>query len=367
MEDQMNSSISYEILQCEIASNTTPTLKNPFCRSRFDSWSCWPDTPAGHTAFHSCPEFIVGFDPNRFAHHKCEEDGTWFIHPESNRTWANYTQCVDKDDLTFRQNITLMYTIGYFISLLALSVSLFIFTYFKSLRCARITIHMNLFVAFAINNFLWIIWYNFILNSIEILSNNQWWCIIVHILLYLFLLSTYSWMLCEGLYLHTVLISTFVSETRLVRYMLLLGWGIPTTTLIIYSLARGFYGTTVADTQQCWMDDCSFTRILRIPVVITIILNAIFLFNILRVLLVKLKNGTGNGSGLNASRTSLQALRATVLLVPLLGLNYLLIPFRPETNHPWEHVYEIVSALTSSLQGLCVSVLFCFCNGYYTS
>jgi calcitonin receptor-like len=52
-----------------------------------------------------------------------------------------------------------------------------------------------------------------------------------------------------------------------------------------------------------------------------------------------------------------------MLLVPLLGLNFLLTPFRPETNNPWEYVYEVVSAMTASLQGLCVAILFCFCNG----
>ena len=30
---------------------------------------------------------------------------------------------------------------------------------FRSLKCARITLHMNLFASFAVNNFLWLIWY----------------------------------------------------------------------------------------------------------------------------------------------------------------------------------------------------------------
>jgi len=46
----------------------------------------------------------------------------------------------------------------------------------------------------------------------------------------------------------------------------------------------------------------------------------------------------------------LQALRATLLLVPLLGLHYLLTPFRPEKNHPWEYAYEVISAVTAGLQ-----------------
>lgn len=34
-----------------------------YCHSRFDGWSCWPNTPAGSTANQSCIP-IIGFDPN---------------------------------------------------------------------------------------------------------------------------------------------------------------------------------------------------------------------------------------------------------------------------------------------------------------
>jgi len=54
----------------------------------------------------------------------------------------------------------------------------------------------------------------------------------------------------------------------------------------------------------------------------------------------------------------LQAVRATLLLVPLLGLHYLVTPFRPSENHPWEGVYEVTSAITASFQ---VSFQPCAC------
>jgi len=180
--------------------------------------------------------------------------------------------------------------------------------------------------------------------------------------LYYFLLSNYSWMLCEGLYLHTVLVSAFISEVRLLRCMLLLGWGIPALTITLYTPIRQLSGDTL-ETSECWMNEGRYNIILQIPVCATVFLNVIFLFNILRVLLVKLKRGPHMQGSSGTSRTSLQALRATLLLVPLLGLNFLLTPFRPEPNHSWEHAYEIVSAVTASLQGLCVAILFCFCNG----
>lgn len=65
----------------------------------------------------------------------------------------------------------------------------------------------------------------------------------MHIVLYYFLISNYSWMLCEGVYLHTVLVSAFIMENRLLKYMIGLGWGIPLITIIIYAPARQFLGT----------------------------------------------------------------------------------------------------------------------------
>lgn len=34
-----------------------------------------------------------------FGQKACLPDGSWFKHPDSNKTWSNYTTCVDLDDL----------------------------------------------------------------------------------------------------------------------------------------------------------------------------------------------------------------------------------------------------------------------------
>ncbi|XP_065173874.1 calcitonin gene-related peptide type 1 receptor isoform X2 [Atheta coriaria] len=336
------------------------TTQGLFCPGLFDGWTCWPSTPAGEVASEPCPAFIVGFDPHRSAYKICEENGEWYFHTVFNKTWSNYTTCVNKEDLLFRQMVITVHTVGYSISLVALLTSLMIFGYFKSLRCARITVHMNLFASFAMNNLLWLLWNNLVVYRTEVVSHNPIWCKVLHVVLYFFLLSNYSWMLCEGLYLHTVLVSAFVSETKLLRGMVLLGWGLPVKFIIIYAYQRAFHPLPDSDS-ICWMEEANYNIILLIPVVGTVAFNIIFLCNILRVLYVKLRKQPQAGSG--ASRASLQALRATLLLIPLLGLNYLVTPFRPNQPGAWEFAYEMVSGITSSLQGLCVAILFCFCNG----
>lgn len=50
-------------------------------------------------------------------------------------------------------------------------------------------------------------------------------------------------MLCEGFYLHTVLVSAFISEQRLVRWLMAFGWIAPAIILTSYGVFRGVYGT----------------------------------------------------------------------------------------------------------------------------
>ncbi|KAG0412454.1 hypothetical protein HPB47_010409, partial [Ixodes persulcatus] len=86
-------------------------------------------------------------------------------------------------------------------------------------------------------------------------------------------------------------------------------------------------------------------------------LSFAFLVNIVRVLVTKLRavNSPDNES-------TRKAVRATVILLPLLGLHYVVTPFRPDKGSIFL-AYEIISALVTSLQGLCVALLFCFFNG----
>ncbi|KAK1125963.1 hypothetical protein K0M31_005496 [Melipona bicolor] len=260
----------------------------------------------------------------------------------------------------WQQGISGLYEAGYAISLVALLLSLGILTYFRSLRCARTTLHMNLFASFAVNNALWLVWYRCIVANTDLLLNNGVTCRLLHTILHYFLLTNYAWMLCEGFYLHTLLVSAFTSEHKLVKWLMGLGWPVPAVIVTIYASLR-VTSDDPADTGQCWINEGNYMNVLVYPVCVSTLLNVLFLFNIVRVLLMKLRAGPTIGT--QPSRSMRQAFRATLLLVPLLGLHYLVIPFRPPKNHPWEQFYEVLSAITASFQGLCVAILFCFCNG----
>jgi calcitonin receptor-like len=71
-------------------------------------------------------------------------------------------------------------------------------------------------------------------------SSTQAGCVFLHIILHYFLLTNYAWMLCEGFYLHTVLVAAFVSEQKLVRWLITIGWGAPAIFIVFYSCFRGY-------------------------------------------------------------------------------------------------------------------------------
>ncbi|KAE9523446.1 hypothetical protein AGLY_015998, partial [Aphis glycines] len=144
----------------------------------------------------------------------------------------------------------------------------------------------------------------------------------------------------------------------------------------------------------CWIHESLYSWILSGPVCLSMLANLVFLINIVRLLLVKLharqitmtspkhavpreraqsfslRSFKRNNSSVDSydkapvtsSRTG-KAVRATLILIPLLGLQYIVTPFRPEPGTSWEPVYQVTSAVVASCQGLCVALLFCFFNG----
>ncbi|XP_077512879.1 calcitonin gene-related peptide type 1 receptor-like [Amblyomma americanum] len=319
------------------------------CPKTWDGWSCWNDTLPGSTAYAPCPQFVAGFVSYRQAHKVCTPNGTWFRHPITGNVWSNYTACVDTHDLQYRNLVNSLYVAGYAVSLVALISSLFIFINFRSLRCKRITIHKNLFASFVITNLCWILWYLQVVAGPHVIEKNPLWCQALHVVTQYFLLCNYLWMFCEGLYLHTLLVLAFIAEDKILKWFLLIGWGFPMLPTVSYAVVRGLDPDASV---MCWVEhDIWYTYILSIPVCLSILLSFAFLVNIVRVLVTKLRAVDSPDS-----ENIRKAARATLILLPLLGLHYVVTPFRPERDRIFL-VYEVFSALVTSLQtfdGKCV-------------
>ncbi|KAJ7398254.1 calcitonin receptor like receptor [Pitangus sulphuratus] len=212
----------------------------PYCNRTWDGWLCWSDVAAGTVSVQRCPDYFQDFNPSEKVTKICDPNGNWFRHPESNRTWTNYTQCNSYTHEKVKTALNLYYLaiIGHGLSIASLLISLGIFFYFKSLSCQRITLHKNLFFSFVCNSVVTIISLTAVANNQELVATN--------------------------------------------------------------------------------------------PV------NLFFLLNIVRVLITKLKDTHKAESNLY-----MKAVRATLILVPLLGIEFVLFPWRPEGRIA-EEVYDYV-------------------------
>ncbi|KAM3857097.1 calcitonin gene-related peptide type 1 receptor-like [Diretmus argenteus] len=344
----------YECFQ-RILKDSHQKKTGPVCNRTWDGWLCWDDTEAGFITEQHCPDYFQDFDPKEVASKVCNETGHWGRHPQSNRTWTNYTKCNAHtvQGRTTAMNLFYLVLIGHGLSLTSLFISLAIFFHYQSLSCQRITLHKNLFFSFVLNSIITIIWLTAVANNQELMQSNSVSCKVI-MFIHLYLLScNYFWMLCEGIYLHTLIVVAVFAEKQHLMWYYLLGWGFPLVPALIHAIARRCYYN-----DNCWIrSDTSLLYIIHGPICAALLVNLFFLLNIVRVLITKLKVTHQAESSLY-----MKAVRATLILVPLLGIQFVLIPYKPQERVALE-IFQYVMNILMHYQGLLVATIFCFFNG----
>ncbi|XP_044068840.1 calcitonin gene-related peptide type 1 receptor isoform X2 [Siniperca chuatsi] len=338
----------------KIIHDPSRTEEGTHCNRTWDGWLCWGDSAPG-TVMQMCPAYFLDFDPAEKVTKVCNPDGQWFHHPVSNRVWTNYTQCqaYTKDKLKFTISLYYLAMVGHGLSIVSLIICLIIFSYFKSLSCQRISLHKNMFLSFILNSIVTIMWLSLtMVNNQAMNAGNPVSCKVLAVLTQYTTISNYFWMLCEGIYLHTlIIVAVFVGEQQLFWYYVV-GWGFPVIPAITYAVARGLFFN-----DKCWIS--SHTHLLYIihgPIQAALLVNFFFLLNIVRVLITKLKE-----THCAESTAYMKAVRATLILIPLLGVQYILFPWRPEGRIS-RAIYDLFINICSHFQGLMVAIIFCFCN-----
>ncbi|XP_075897486.1 calcitonin gene-related peptide type 1 receptor-like isoform X2 [Nelusetta ayraudi] len=325
------------------------------CNTTWDGWLCWDQTEAGVTTEQGCPDYFDDFDPNAVASKMCTEEGEWWRHHESNRTWTNFTICKATHNSHHSAALTHFYLvmIGHGLSLVSLLVSLAIFFHFKSLSCQRITLHKNLFMSFVLNSVITVVWLTMVGQKQEHSAVDSASCkLMMFVHLYLFSCN-YFWMLCEGIYLHTLIVVAVFAEKQHLVWYYLLGWGFPLVPAVLHSVARHCYYN-----DRCWVSsDTSLLYIIHGPICAALVVNLFFLLNIVRVLITKLRVTHQAESSLY-----MRAVRATLILIPLLGIQFVLLAYKPHSSRVLE-IYLYIMDILMHYQGFLVSTIFCFFNG----
>lgn len=348
-----------------------PILNNTYCPTVFDKWLCWPSTPPGETKSLKCPT-KPGLVSTENAYKTCLLDGTWEPNLKNNVTsiagYTNYTRCFNPGvpylfEMCERIGTAKCSSIsrvtrylemaGLTISLTSLIISLFIFYQFRILRNNRTTIHKNLFISTLLHIMTRLVLYvdQMFGDSIQKTSvlHEIWASTLEYTRTTMFM-----WMFVEGLYLHNVITVTVFQEHSFMKFYFYLGYGGSAFMSALWIITM-----VILDSDWYYYYLLPYYWILEGPRSTIVIVNLLFLLNIIRVLVVKLRES--HTSEIEQAR---KAVRAAIFLLPLLGIANVIFLFFHQFNEAWKYaLWSYTAYFFASFQGFFVAVLYCFLNG----
>uniref|UniRef100_A0A8C3PYA8 Corticotropin-releasing factor receptor 2 n=1 Tax=Chrysolophus pictus TaxID=9089 RepID=A0A8C3PYA8_CHRPC len=294
-----------------------------YCNATTDQiGTCWPRASAGKLVERPCPEFFNGikYNTTRNAYRECLGNGTW-------ASKINYSQCEpildDKRKYAHHYKIALIINyLGHCISVGALIVAFMLFLCLRSIRCLRNIIHWNLITTFILRNVMWFLLQMIDHNIHESNEVSAWRCTTIKIkpkILNFFVLSMHSCIIVQ-------------LDTPLRRWSNERWWDMKPGKYIDY--------------------------IYQGPVILVLLINFVFLFNIVRILMTKLRASTTS-----ETIQYRKAVKATLVLLPLLGITYMLFFVNPGEDDISQIVFIYFNSFLQSFQGFFVSVFYCFLNG----
>ncbi|XP_049615825.1 corticotropin-releasing factor receptor 1 isoform X3 [Syngnathus scovelli] len=375
-ETQSNGSVA------QSSGSVAPSVADAYCEASLDGiGTCWPRSPAAHVVSRPCPEMFYGvrYNTTNSVYRKCLSNGTWapkgnysmckaILHQEAKKKelmplsgprpkWLTSTPCAcwpfQKKGKMHYQMAVIINFLGHVISMLALLVAFFLFLCLRSIRCLRNIIHWNLISAFILRNATWFVVQ--LTMSPEVHESNVVWCRLVTACFNYFHSTNFFWMFGEGCYLHTAIVLTY-STDKLRKWMFIcIGWCIPFPIIVAWAIGKLYY-----DNEKCWFGKRAgvYTDyIYQGPMILVLVINFIFLFNIVRILMTKLRASTTS-----ETIQYRKAVKATLVLLPLLGITYMLFFVNPGEDEISQLVFIYFNSFLESFQGFFVSVFYCFLN-----
>ncbi|XP_052096079.1 corticotropin-releasing factor receptor 2-like isoform X2 [Mytilus californianus] len=335
-----------------------------YCNSEFDELICWHAALANSTISMRCP-IPVDLPDYAVAYKTCYADGNWsrtdynacfpFI-PTDNPISGRHPP-PDEYESHIARIMTDIYFVFSIISLLFLLISIFIFIYFRSLHCHRITIHIHMFISFVIKFVIIIVMVEpgVTKRSSGTYKDIEWLCKTLIALREYGNTSNMYWMFVEGMYLHNQIAAAVFSTEAPFKLFCFIGWGVPGIIVLAWSIIM-----QCTSDKPCWnyYSQSDWIYLVLVPFLVVIFINLIFLVNIIRILVTKLRsNNTDESSRIK------KTIRATIILFPLLGLTNIIFLYNPEDRGSLQLTYHITNALLQSTGGILLSVLYCFMNG----
>uniref|UniRef100_G3Q4Z3 Glucagon receptor b n=1 Tax=Gasterosteus aculeatus aculeatus TaxID=481459 RepID=G3Q4Z3_GASAC len=321
------------------------------CNRTFDLYACWPDGLPGTTVNVSCPWFLP-----------------WYRKGKVNLTI--YAPIGQQQYGRILNQLRIMYTVGYSLSLGALLLALGILISFRKLHCMRNNIHMNLFASFILKAVSILVKDALLSLTLDPRSSadsrtQAWvnipavtWCRGAVVMMQYSVMANNYWLLVEGIYLHSLLVITVFSERKYFFIYLAIGWGAPLMFVLPWITVKYLY-----ENEECWERNINmgYWWIIRSPIVFAYLINFFIFIRIIKILMSKLR-----AHQMRYTDYKFRLAKSTLTLIPLLGIHAILFTFVIDESVPKGSMLRLIrlfcDLLFNSFQGLLVAILYCFVN-----
>uniref|UniRef100_A0A8C1IDS7 Glucagon receptor a n=1 Tax=Cyprinus carpio TaxID=7962 RepID=A0A8C1IDS7_CYPCA len=341
-----------------------PPMAGLVCNRTFDKYACWPDALPNTTVSVACPWYLPWHKEVRhgFVYLECDADGQYSKH-------KNASECLSRDPTQINMQhygrilsqFRTMYTIGYSLSLAALVLALGILVAFRKLHCMRNNIHMNLFASFILRAS------SILIKDLKAFSDPKTTCgfqtavgcRVAMVMMQYSILANNYWLLVEGIYLHSLLVVTVLTERNYFAIYQCIGWGAPLTFVLPWVIVKYLY-----ENEECWVQNINmeYWWIIRSPILLAVLINFFIFIHIIKILVSKLR-----AHQMRYSDYKLRLAKSTLTLIPLLGIHSVLFSFVTDesTSHgalSLRLTKLFIDLFFNSFQGLLVAILYCFVN-----
>ncbi|XP_077373030.1 growth hormone releasing hormone receptor a isoform X5 [Festucalex cinctus] len=300
------------------------------CQTEWDQIGCWLRADVGQVVNVSCSDIFQHFSSGQgFVYRNCTTDGWSDIYPPYQEVCAFSDDNGPESETSYLSTFRQVYTVGYATSLISLITAIVVFTAFRKFHCTRNYIHVNLFSSFVLRASAVFVKDTVLFadETLDHCSVSTAACKSAVAFFQFSILANYFWLLVEGMYLQTLLALTFVSQRKYFWWYILIGWGLPSTILILWVLTRFFY-----DNRGCWddTDNVGIWWIIKGPITASLLVNIVIFINVIRILVQKLKSSTMSGN--NDTGHFIRLAKSTLFLIPLFGMHYTVFAFLPENT-----------------------------------
>lgn len=198
------------------------------------------------------------------------------------------------------------------------------------------------------------------------------WCRLYDIVSHYIICTNYFWVLVEGIYLRMLLQrASFGFSMGSMNSFLAVGWGAAVLPTFVWTIVNLIMRNDV----NCWANDIDlaksadsvFTKsyryelITEIPIMISVLINVFIFISVVSIVGSKLRVNV-----MKRSDFRYRLARSTLALLPLLGIHYVTTMFIKvgvaESRTSLHIVANFINAILTSIQGLLVSIIYCFCN-----